>query len=589
MKLRLKLFLSFLLISLPPMILITILSYTRYVSTTYERMDEISGNTFQNALSTLNEKMNSIEQSAGLFTFYTDSEFSVVDVLKEFSNPGLKRSNIEIIKANNKIKFVCQDVFYSYNYIYSIYVFTPSGAILGNNTGRNGDLPYHYQPLQEKWYQDTLALKGKMYISPIADQDMFSGNMKSLFFSKALYDVYSHKFLGVLVIDCDPALFDLSKVNTMPDITLFQLKNTENGSLLYNNAASVRSDFSKSHLVTRSNALSVSTLVLTASFDYDALFREYSYTAILLLVMGLICAVSIILVSLLVSRNITYPIEHLSRKMANQNGSHLTLSEKFLNRNDEIGILYNEYNAMVDELNTSIKKDYQDKLITMDAQMRSLEAQINSHFLFNTLESINSLAELDDNDRISTMVMALGNMFRYSIKTQSELVTVEEEIQHVQDYVSIQQIRFDNRFSLQNSIPPEFFQLRVLKLILQPLVENALYHGLKYCSCGDTITLNGYLDHSFLHLSVTDNGAGMSPEELDLLQAKLHEESSFTELGHRTRQSIGLKNIHTRIELYYGKGYGITIRSSLQSGTTIDIMLPLTETSVSENGGSNHV
>jgi two-component system sensor histidine kinase YesM len=274
--------------------------------------------------------------------------------------------------------------------------------------------------------------------------------------------------------------------------------------------------------------------------------------------------------------------------MANQNGSHLTITEKFSNRNDEIGILYNEYNVMVEELNASIKKDYQDKLITMDAQMRSLEAQINSHFLFNTLESINSLAELDDNERISTMVMALGNMFRYSIKTQSELVTIEEEIQHVQDYISIQQIRFDQRFTFQLFIPPDLYQLRVLKLILQPLVENALYHGLNYCSSGDTITLDGYLDHSFLHLCVTDNGIGMTAEELTLLQKKLQEESSFTELGHRTRQSIGLKNIHTRIELYYGKGYGITIKSAPHSGTAIDLLLPLLN-SFTENGELNHV
>ena len=575
MKLRTKIFLLILLIALPPLILITFLAYTRYVSTTYDRMDEISENMFHNAVSTLNDRLNSIDQSAGLFTFYADSEFTIVDVLEDFSDPSKQHDNLEVLKANNKIKFVCQNVFYSYPYIYGLYVFTPSGATLGHTTGNDGDLLYRYDPSKENWYQQTQALKGKLYISSVADQPMFSGHKQSLFFSKALYDVYTHRFLGILLIDCDPSLFDLSKVNTMPDITLFQLKDTDNDNVLYTNASSVRSDFSGSSLVTRKDTLSMDALTLTASFDYDALFREYSFTGVLLIVMALICGIATVLVSLLISRNITYPIEHLSRKMARQNGSHLTTSSKCLNRPDEIGTLYNEYNAMVEELNLSIKKDYQDKLITMDAQMRSLEAQINSHFLFNTLESINSLAEIDEDERISTMVMALGSMFRYSIKTQSELVTVEEELAHVRNYIAIQSIRYDGKFRMVYEIPDPIKSMRVLKLILQPLVENALSHGLCHCTCGDTVRVFGQLTDGFLTLGVSDNGIGMQPEELSLLRSRLQETSNINELGHRTSQSIGLKNIHSRIELYYGKGYGLRIQSAPGEGSTISILLPL--------------
>ena len=263
--------------------------------------------------------------------------------------------------------------------------------------------------------------------------------------------------------------------------------------------------------------------------------------------------------------------------MAKQDGRHLSASSQYLNRTDEIGTLYNEYNNMIEELNSSIKRDYQDKLIALDAQMKSLEARINSHFLFNTLESINSIAEIEDNERIATMSLALGNMFRYSIKTPSELVTIEDELKNVHDYVCIQQIRFDHKFSVAVNIPQEMYQQKVLKLILQPLVENGLYHGLNYCTAGDTITIHGRIEDAYIYLNVDDNGKGMSPETLQSLNERLLKEATFTELGHRTKHSIGLKNIQTRIELYYGRGYGLTVTSRENMGTQIQIKIPVLE------------
>ena len=173
------------------------------------------------------------------------------------------------------------------------------------------------------------------------------------------------------------------------------------------------------------------------------------------------------------------------------------------------------------------------------------------------------------------MSLALGNMFRYTLKTQSELVTVQDELGHVNDYVTIQRIRFDNRFHLDLDIPAEYLNNKVLKLILQPLVENALYHGLNYCTTGDTINIRAYAENNCLMIDVYDNGQGMDIETLTKLQSSLMEEASFTELGHRNKQSIGLKNIHSRIELYYGKGYGLTVTSRQNEWTNVQIRLPI--------------
>ena len=356
---------------------------------------------------------------------------------------------------------------------------------------------------------------------------------------------------------------------------MLSIENTTNGYILYSNAESLINLKHNDNLKVMKKELNINNLNLVCAVNYERLYQEFGFTQIMIVLIALICATVFIVISILLSHYLTQPIVYLSKKIANRNGHNMVTKDKFLKRTDEIGILCNEYNNMLDELNQSIKQEYKNKLIVLDSQMKSLEAQINSHFLYNTLESINSIAEIEEVDSIATMSLALGNMFRYSIKTKSELVTIQDELNHVNDYISIQKIRFDNKFDLKTVIPTEMREMRVLKLILQPIVENALYHGLQYCNSGNTIQLYGYTDSSTIHLEISDNGIGMNSEQIQKLQNSLNEEPQFTELGQRNKQSIGLKNIHTRIVLYYGKGYGLSVKSAEQCGTTITIKLPI--------------
>lgn len=387
--------------------------------------------------------------------------------------------------------------------------------------------------------------------------------------------MYTHKTVGVLLVDCDPDIFDLSSANTMPDITLLTISNTSTNDVLYTNYDELAVDFDESNRKVMQTDLTILPLQLTAVVNYESLYQEFNITLMLIILIFFVCTLGFLTIAYFVSRNLVKPLETLSQIMVSHKGHSLEVSNQYLKRTDEVGTLYNGYNTMAASLNAAVKQDYQDKLVLLDAQMKSLEARINSHFLFNTLESINSMAELSGNEQIATMSLALGNMFRYTLKTQSELVSVNEELEHVQSYVSIQQIRFDYRFQLMLDMTEDFRKHRILKLILQPLVENALYHGLKYCSCGDTITITGRLDDHYLYINIRDNGQGILPERLAELQKMLYEQASFTELGHRNKQSIGLKNIHSRIELYYGKGYGLYITSKLGEWTDIRIKLPI--------------
>ena len=575
MKLRTKIFLIFSILATVPLVIFTAFCYQRYTQTTYERMDVISSHLFENAQNAANSTLNSVRQTAGTFNFYYNDGSSIISDLKKFKDADTPPGTFEYFTMSQNFKRTCQNLLYSDEDIYGIYIFTPSGYIFNCTNGENGTIQSNYDFKDEDWYQDTLNLDGALYISRNAIHDCFTGSKKTIFFAQCLKDIYTHEVVGVLMLDCDSDMLNLSAINTMPDVTMLTIDNTSTNAVLYTNYNELPSDFTSTGNNIQQAELNLSPLRLTMVMDYANLSKEFNVTAVLIIVICAVCIIGFIIFAYIISRYMVRPIEHLSRKMSSQTGHSLIQSTRYLNRTDEIGTLYNEYNAMVESLNAAVKQDYQDKLVLLDAQMKSLEARINSHFLFNTLEAINSIAELEDNETIAIMSLALGNMFRYTLKTQSELVTVQDELGHVNDYVTIQKIRFDNRFHLDLDIPSEYLDNKVLKLILQPLVENALYHGLNYCTTGDTITIHAYTENNCLMIDVHDNGQGMAIETLNKLQSSLSEEASFTELEHRNKQSIGLKNIHSRIELYYGKGYGLTVTSRQNEWTNVQIRLPI--------------
>lgn len=575
MKFRTKIFLIFSILAIIPLLVLAGFSYIRYERTIYQQMDDISSQLFENATETANSTLNSIVDTTNFFNFYYHDGTRAIENLDLFMNLDQKPEIFEFYHASKSYDRICQNRMYSDENIYGIYLITPSGYVFSYTNEINGSIRTDFDFEGAAWYQRVKKLDGRLFISTVDAHEMFTGKKRSVFFSQYLKDVYTHETAGILVVDCNPAIFDLSSANTMPDITLLTIDNTETDDVLYTNYDEISCEFEESDRKVMRGSLRLSPLRLTAVVDYGSLFREFNVTIVLLLLISVVCIGGFLVTAYLVSRHMVKPLEDLSRQMRSQKAHPMEFFTQHMERNDEIGTLYNGYNTMVESLNASVKQDYHDKLVVLDAQMKSLEARINSHFLFNTLESINSMAELEENQQISTMSLALGNMFRYTLKTQSELVTVEEELGHVRDYVSIQQIRFDYRFRLEIRMEEEFRQQRVLKLILQPLVENALYHGLKYCSCGDTITVAGQLEEGLLTMDVRDNGQGIEEERLLELQQNLTKEASFTELGHRNKHSIGLTNIHSRIELYYGRGYGLSVTSQPGQWTNIRIKLPV--------------
>ncbi len=225
----------------------------------------------------------------------------------------------------------------------------------------------------------------------------------------------------------------------------------------------------------------------------------------------------------------------------------------------------------------------QAQIYDKQTELTALQSQINPHFLYNTLESIRGQALIDDNPEIAQMVEALASFFRYSIsRNQSNLVTLRDELTNIRNYMLIQQYRFNNRFSLEVCIDEEdeaAYDYLVPRLIIQPVIENAIFHGLEDVKSGGVVTIEVMLTQTTMILMISDNGKGMNSTRLKELNAKIHSEDlqlredSEEQKNHRNT-GIALPNIHKRIQLLFGPEYGVTVYSTEGQGTDVEITVP---------------
>lgn len=577
MKLRIKFFLISSLIAIIPSAALTFIAYHQYINAIDSHISTIASEQFHNLAQSANSTYATIQRAFHMVTYYEESTTSVVNSLKRLSNTTLALTSYEKYQDYNNIQHFCSIVNYSFDDIYASYVFDASGSLI---TFQNTDYiahSYTYNASEDDWYQIILDANVDTYICT-RDQDIiFDRSHDLILFAKSITNYTTQQPLGVIIFEFSSEIFHLDYSNALGSSAVITLNNVENGDIIY---SSLSPDIDTSSL--RNSANTVLTqelpntgLELCLMYDHSSLLRSYNQVARYFLLFAMLCILFTVILSYIFSHSLVRPVETLADQMQNIDTSHLEpMRSDHTNRPDEIGILYRQYYSLLDTLNTYIKDQYQNKLIVLNAQMKSLEARINSHFLFNTLETINSMAELDENEEIATMSLALGRMFRYAIKTESELVTMEQELTHVTDYIAIQSIRFNNRFRFRLCIPQELYEKRMLKLILQPIIENALAHGLNYCTYGDEISIHASANDANIQITISDNGHGISEEQLAKLRSSLNSESSFTDLTPETKQSIGLKNIQSRIELYYGKGYGLTVSSQPGHGTSVQITVP---------------
>jgi Predicted signal transduction protein with a C-terminal ATPase domain len=296
--------------------------------------------------------------------------------------------------------------------------------------------------------------------------------------------------------------------------------------------------------------------------------RTINYYSVIL-VLFIIVIIALVVMTF-INRMITSQLNKLNYAMKKLSGGDMSVQVD-INTGDEIQRLANGFNSMVRKLKELMEENYMNGLRRKEAELNALQAQINPHFLYNTLESINWEAMMlsGGSNKVSEMVTALSDLLRLSINKGREIVTFEDEFNHLRSYIIIQKERYSDKFDIEWDVDEELYEYRTLKLILQPLVENSIYHGIELKSEKGLIIIRGKLLEDQIKLEITDNGLGMNFEQLDAVR------KSLSDLNNRPdNRGIGLKNVNDRIQLYFGKNYGLKIFSEEGSGTLIEIYLP---------------
>jgi two-component system sensor histidine kinase YesM len=236
----------------------------------------------------------------------------------------------------------------------------------------------------------------------------------------------------------------------------------------------------------------------------------------------------------------------------------------------EVKILSESLNIMIEKLSDLIDTVKVEQNNLRDAELKLLQAQINPHFLYNTLDAIMWLAEADKKQEVIDMVGSLSEYFRTSLSKGNDLITLEEEILHIKSYLEIQQFRYKDILDYSILIPAELNRYQIPKITLQPLVENALYHGIKNKRGKGNITIGGKITEERILLYVMDNGQGMTKERVSQIMDGLKEKADRQETGF-----YGLFNVNERLHLYYGEESGLQITSTYTEGTTVEVIIPI--------------
>lgn len=284
----------------------------------------------------------------------------------------------------------------------------------------------------------------------------------------------------------------------------------------------------------------------------------------------MITSLSIILLGLLVSIILSYaltkPLKTTVQLMKQVQRGKLDVAVQ-VKYNDEIGMLGSHFNRMISRIRELLEEVAQTEKSKQQADMLALQNQINPHFIYNTLESIRMLAELNDDDQVADLTYLLGLLLRYSItRSADERSTIGQEIDHVRNYLLLLQIRFPGKFNFNFDIPVDFAPLSIIKLVFQPIVENAVFHGLEKRQGAGTITIRAWREHRDAVFTIHDDGIGMTTERLEDLQHSLKD-------GKTDKFGIGLRNVHERIRLHYGPRSSLTVSSRPGEGTTVTLRI----------------
>lgn len=510
--------------------------------------------------------------------------------VEEYIENGIKLNNdVKAITDENenivdaKLRDRLNAYYSSRNDIVSIAIVDDQGDIILTVPQLN--VKEDYKAIEQDWYKDVAEGKVLHYKSDPHVQNIFEGKHDWVFSVYRQIDllVEGRMTKGVLMLDM--SLYELDELCNNLNLGgsgYVYITNPEGEIIYHPQQPLVFSGYKeeKTNGIIKDQAGDKETLTIRKTVDFvdwqligvtyiKDIYEGNSRIAQEVLTAVPLILVIIIMLSWYISGRITFPIKDLENKMHRVQEGDLETKFELDHGEKEVVELGKSFNTMVDKLKDLIEENKQEHEAKRVSELNALQAQINPHFLYNTLDSIMWMAESGQNDEVVEMVTALARLFRISISKGRNLITIREEIEHAKNYLFIQKIRYKDKFTFDVNVPDDLLDYLTPKLILQPIIENSIYHGIEYMVDEGAIEILAYVENNEMILEVKDNGLGMSQEVIDKL---LFDKDEVIETHKGS--GVGVRNVDERIKIRYGDKFGISITSEIEEGTSVKIHLP---------------
>ena len=583
MKLRSKILVMCLGSILFALILQTILFQETSSKLIYRQAKEESENSLQNMQNELYAFVKNIENN--LIEIYTESSF-----IKELR----QEKDIDILRAEfyRKAYDIAASKFESADSVVSLYLYTTDHEII--STYRRAVTPRHnYQTdiyadkeqenagtVMDYVESDETAMLISSYFNPHRGKDIIR------FVLKLYGNSNPRDKIGYIVCDVDSKAFVSIMEKYRTDNTMYIWLQPERDRPVV--SLGETTDKEKDYYAEISTQIASGGEAVIAENSRQELFKikqdKYNLTAYSLMPQSvlrqnqknltvnlvLIASLMILLASALtaaVSKSVTRPLESLMDTIQRIKDGDRKLRSA-LKSKDEIGRLGTSFNEMLDQTEELRERENQANRLLAQAEYKALQAQINPHFLYNTLDTMSSIAEVKNCREVSLLSQSLSNIFRYSLNMKEHLSTVAKEIMHLKNYSYVMSVRMQDHVNYIYEIDERTLQDKIPRISLQPIVENALNHGLRNKRGDKEIKIKTEAEEGLLKICIADNGVGMEADELN--ERLRRNDLSYIEEGN----SIGLYNINARLKMLYGESYGLSVESRLGEGTSIRMTLP---------------
>ena len=492
-------------------------------------------------------------------------------------------------EARGRILNQFKTILDSRNDILNLGIIGENGRMLINNAQRltNPDLDIHTQ----EWYTNALEGSASSYLSSSHVQHIISGERPWVItLSRGIRNKSSkseNQKEGVFFIDLNySAISELCNQSVVGNQgyafildadgnivyhpqqqQLYNELQTENISLIMgtdkDTVLSGKGSAEKLYSISRSEKTG---WTVVDCVRVEELLRKSNKAQSLYVLVAMGLMIVALFFSRFISRSITQPIQQLCDSMARVQEGDFSVSDVVVDSKNEIGSLTKSFNVMTHRIQDLMEQNIREQEAKRKSELKALQSQINPHFLYNTLDSIIWMAEGKKNEEVVLMTASLARLLRQSISNEDEVVSIGQEVEYARGYLTIQKMRYKDKMEFQIDVDPSILHIPLIKLVLQPVIENAIYHGLKYKESKGLLMVKGFRKNGNAVLQVIDNGVGMDQETLDHIYEK--HKVNYQSNG------VGIYNVQKRLQLYYGSEYGITYESEKGVGTTATITIP---------------